>query len=187
MGKICLLCRRIQENVSTRSYHRFPNDHTERVKWFENLEIPPVFTRNIYLCSDHFDPNSFLIRPLGRRVLKKNARPQTMPSICKDTDSESVKTSLSETSSEVSATTIEEVEPIIHYKADHQEHGTSLELEHSDRSECVPSNIEKGNLSSSEALGEKRPTHAKEDPKLQIGHPIISAGHGSLNRIKRRT
>ncbi|XP_044252953.1 uncharacterized protein LOC123003944 isoform X2 [Tribolium madens] len=116
MGKICLLCRRIQEKLCTRSYHRFPSDHTERVKWFENLEIPPVFTRNIYLCSDHFDPNSFLIRPLGRRVLKKNTRPRNMPSASKDPEFDSVRTSSSEISSEVSAKTVKEVVLITHCK-----------------------------------------------------------------------
>ncbi|XP_008199803.1 zinc finger protein 37 homolog isoform X3 [Tribolium castaneum] len=125
---------------SRSNLHVFPKDKIMFQQWCTALGIKVLYERrkNFFVCSKHFDDSCYFTDNRNRSNLKSDAIPS------------SVSTAVSTKN------------------ADHQEHGTSLELEHSDRSECVPSNIEKGNLSSSEALGEKRPTHAKGAPVFSL-------------------
>ncbi|XP_063930438.1 uncharacterized protein LOC135142625 [Zophobas morio] len=77
MVKVCFMCKRPFEKASTRSYHLFPNDVSLRHEWFKKLGVEPTGARFLYLCSDHFTSDKFLIRPQGRRVLRKDATPAT--------------------------------------------------------------------------------------------------------------
>ncbi len=62
------------------NYTRFPCDPERRKKWFENIGMQPVHTRNIYLCANHFAATSFYIQPGGIHRLSKDALPSKIPS-----------------------------------------------------------------------------------------------------------
>ncbi|XP_050304692.1 uncharacterized protein LOC126742159 [Anthonomus grandis grandis] len=78
MVKSCVVCAATwQKGDLSRSFHKLPNDHAQRLQWISLLGIN-TFKTNVFVCSDHFLKSDFLFEGedlISRTLLKKTAVP----------------------------------------------------------------------------------------------------------------
>ena len=77
-------CTNRWKTGSGRSFHRIPVNKPDLLtKWISAIRRDNWKPKkDMYICSDHFTPDSFLpIKGLGRRKLKPNAVPSIFPKI----------------------------------------------------------------------------------------------------------
>ncbi|VEN62694.1 unnamed protein product [Callosobruchus maculatus] len=77
MGRVCAICDRAYFKDCGVSFHRFPTNQDKRSLWCQRLTLDSTEYEKkfVYLCSQHFDEDSFYISPSGIRYIKEDALP----------------------------------------------------------------------------------------------------------------
>lgn len=79
MVKKCIICKAEPTPICSRTFHLFPKSESSRKKWVDVINVPktPNF-KTAYVCSDHFDKESFcFLDELLRK--RKRLRPEAVP------------------------------------------------------------------------------------------------------------
>nr|CAH7724979.1 unnamed protein product [Callosobruchus chinensis] len=77
MGKVCVSCDQVYSKDCGVSFHRFPTNPDKRSLWCQRLNLDSTRCQKkfVYLCSQHFDEDSFYITPSGIQYIKEDALP----------------------------------------------------------------------------------------------------------------
>ncbi|KAJ8925607.1 hypothetical protein NQ315_009447 [Exocentrus adspersus] len=77
MLKRCTLCKKLKKYNQDKSYHLFPSDEKERRQWFSAIGRTYRDEGRLFLCSDHFSSDDFLIRKSDKSIIvRKGAIPK---------------------------------------------------------------------------------------------------------------